>query len=87
MSGCRVGESGGCDRRIEVIVEMKKSLRGVGLGGGGRVGGGRLGRGGGLVDVTQELKLLWNWTKVGVGRESEVWSGLWGRVDVNVEFK
>ena len=51
--GCRgegsaLGGQGGCERRIEVFVKIKKRKLG---GGGGRVGGVR-------VDVNEELKFL-----------------------------
>ena len=52
-----VGFQGGCERKIEVFVNIKKKKNF--LGGGGRGGGGRVGRGGGVrVDVNEELKLL-----------------------------
>ena len=50
------GGSGGCVRRIEVIVKMQKKSRGEEEGGGGRGGGG--GRLGGCDYVYEELKLL-----------------------------
>ena len=43
-----MGGQGGCVRRIEVIVKMKKKI-----GGGGPVGGGGI-----RVDVYEKLKLL-----------------------------
>ena len=57
------GGQGGCERRIEVFVEIKKKKKlgggrcrgGVGSGVGGRVRGGG---GGGRVDVNEELKFL-----------------------------
>ena len=51
-----MGGQGGCERRIEVFVKIKKKLGGGdGVGSGGWVGGG----GGGVrVDVTEELKFL-----------------------------
>ena len=41
---------GGCERRIEIVVEIKKKLK---IGGRGRVGGGGV-----RVDVNGELKFL-----------------------------
>ena len=53
---------GGCERRIEVFVKIKKKiiLFFFGGGGGGPVGGGGSGWGGGgvRVDVNEELKFL-----------------------------
>ena len=50
------GGQGGCERRIEVFVKIKKKK--LGWGGGGRVGGGGGGGGGVRVDVNEELKYL-----------------------------
>ena len=57
MSGLGGGGQGGCERRIEVFVKIKKKNLG---GGGGWGGGGRVGGGGGgvRVDVNEELKFL-----------------------------
>ena len=51
----RVGGQGGCERRIEVFVKIKKEK--IGGGRSGRGGRGRVG-GGVRVDVNEELKLL-----------------------------
>ena len=54
-----MGGQGGCERRIEVFVKIKKKK--FFFGGGGRVGGGGGGGGGGWgvrVDVNKELKFL-----------------------------
>ena len=52
-----MGGQGGCERRIEVFVKIKKKKLGGGVGGGGRWGGG--GRVFGVrVDVNEELKFL-----------------------------
>ena len=50
---------GGCERRIEVFVKIKKNIFFFFFffGGGGRVGGGG-GGGGARVDVNEELKFL-----------------------------
>ena len=55
------GGQGGCERRIEVFVKIKKKK--IFLGGGSGGGGGSLGGGGGRVggvrvDVNEELKFL-----------------------------
>ena len=49
-----MGGQGGCERRIEVFVKIKKKQ--LGGGGGGRVGGVR-------VDVNEEMKFLGKFTK------------------------
>ena len=53
------GGQGGCERRIEVFVKIKKKKLGGGGGGGGsgRVGGGGGGEGV-RVDVNREVKFL-----------------------------
>ena len=51
--GVGLGGQGGCERRIEVFVKIKKKK----IGGGGLVGGGGVG-GGVRVDVNEELKFL-----------------------------
>ena len=58
-SGGRVGGQGGCERRIEVFVNIQK--RNWGSEGGG--GSGRVGGGGVKVDVIEELKFWGKFTK------------------------
>ena len=50
------GGQGGCERRIEVFVKIKKKIRGGS--GGGWVGGGGVRYGGVMMDVNEELKFL-----------------------------
>ena len=51
------GGQGGCDRRIEVFVKIRKNIF-LGVGGGGGLGGWVGGGGGVRVDVNEELKFL-----------------------------
>ena len=92
-SGGRVGGGGwgqgGCERRIEVFVKIKKKMGGgVGVGG-GWVRGGRGRVGGVRGDVYEELKFLAKFTKKyrggGSGAEGVSWGSGWCgvRVDVN----
>ena len=85
LGGCSgLWGQGGCERRIEVFVKIKKN--GGGGGWGGRVGGSGWGvvR---VVDVNEELKFLGKFTKKlggggsgggGVGRGGQVGVGLVG---------
>ena len=54
--GVGLGGQGGCERRIEVFVKIKKNIFFLGGGGGGVGGRGRVE--GGRVDVTEKLKFL-----------------------------
>ena len=58
-----MGANGGCERRIEVFVKIKKKW-----GGGRGGGGGGVGLGGVRVDVIEELKFLGKFTKKMGGR-------------------
>ena len=57
------GGQGGCERRIEVFVKIKKKKLGGGRSGGGWVGGGS----GVMVDVNEELKFLGIFTQKNSG--------------------
>ena len=64
VGGVGLGGQGGCERRIEVFVEIKKKLGGgvvfLGCGRGGLGRGSRLGV---RVDVNEELKFLGKFTQ------------------------
>ena len=67
------GGQGGCERRIEVFVEIHKKKIFF-WGGGGRV------KGGVRVDVNEELKFLYKFKKIiggGVGRRGRVGGSEW----------
>ena len=86
VGGEGLGGQGGCERRIEVFVKIRKKKK---WGGGGWGGGGGV-----RVDVIEELKFLGKFTKKiwgggrgggGGGGRVGVWGGV--RVDVNEELK
>ena len=59
VRGVGLGGQGGCERRIEVFVKIKKKIVGGGGSGGVRGEGSDWGGGGGVrVDVNEELKFL-----------------------------
>ena len=73
--GGRVGGQGGCERRIEVFLNIQKKTffcRGAGVGSGGGSGLGV------MVDVYTELKFFGKFTKKIGGGWSGGGSGWWG---------